>query len=51
MRKTICIFLTMLLVLSMSVTALAAEFEIDQNTIIDGMSRTWYQGYGPSIIR
>ena len=30
MRKTICIFLTMLLVLSMSVTVLAAEFEIDQ---------------------
>ena len=49
MRKTICIFLTMLLVLSMSVTALAAEFEIDQNTKIDGMSRTWYQGYAPSI--
>ena len=49
MKKTICIFLTMLLVLSMSVTALAAEFEIDQNTKIDGMSRTWYQGYAPSI--
>ena len=49
MRKTICIFLTMLLVLSMSVTVLAAEFEIDQNTKIDGMSRTWYQGYAPSI--
>jgi len=39
----------MLLVLSMSVTAFAAEFEIDQNTKIDGMSRTWYQGYAPSI--
>ena len=49
MKKSICIFLTMLLVLSMSVTALAAEFEIDQNTKIDGMSRTWYQGYAPSI--
>ena len=49
MKKTICIFLTMLLVLSISVTALAAEFEIDQNTKIDGMSRTWYQGYAPSI--
>ena len=44
-----CIFLTMLLVLSMSVTAFAAEFEIDQHTKIDGMSRTWYQGYAPSI--
>ena len=49
MRKTICIFLTILLVLSMSVTAFAAEYEIDQHTKIDGMSRTWYQGYSPSI--
>ena len=49
MRKTICILLTMLLVLSMSVTAFAAEFEIDQHTKIDGMSRSWYQGYTPSI--
>lgn len=49
MRKTTCIFLTMLLVLSMSVTAFAAEFEIDQHAEIDGMSRSWYQGYGPTI--
>ena len=49
MRKTICIFLTMLLVLSMGVTALAAEFELDQHSTIDGMNRSWYQGYAPSI--
>ena len=49
MRKTICIFLTMLLVLSMSVTAFAAEFELDQHSTIDGMNRSWYQGYAPSI--
>ena len=49
MRKTICIFLTMLLVLSMSVTTLAAEFELDQHSTIDGMNRSWYQGYAPSI--
>ena len=49
MKRLICILLTMLLVLSMSVTAFAAEFEIDQHTKIDGMSRTWYQGYTPSI--
>ena len=49
MRKTICIFLTMLLVLSISVTALAAEFELDQHSTIDGMNRSWYQGYAPSI--
>ena len=39
----------MLLVLSMSVTALAAEFEIDQHAETDGMSRSWYQGYEPTI--
>ena len=49
MRKTICILLTMLLVMSMSVTAFAAEFEIDQHSTMDGMSRSWYQGYTPSI--
>ena len=49
MRKTICILLAMLLVLSMSVTAFAAEFEIDQHSTMDGMSRSWYQGYAPSI--
>lgn len=49
MRKTICIFLTMLLVLSLSVTVFAAEFEIDQHSTIDGMNRSWYQGYAPSI--
>ena len=49
MKRFTCILLTLLLVLSMSVTAFAAEFEIDQHTKIDGMSRTWYQGYAPSI--
>jgi len=49
MKRFICIFLTMLLMLSMSVTAFAAEFEIDQHSTINGMSRSWYQGYEPSI--
>ena len=49
MKRLICILLTLLLVLSMSVTAFAAEFEIDQHSTIDGMSRSWYQGYGPTI--
>lgn len=49
MRKTICIFMTMLLVLSMSATAFAAEFEIDQHSTMDGMNRSWYQGYEPTI--
>ena len=49
MKRLICIFLTMLLVLSMSVTTFAAEFEIDQHSTIDGMSQSWYQGYEPTI--
>lgn len=49
MKRVTCFLLTMLLVLSMSVTALAAEFEIDQHAEIDGMSRSWYQGYEPTI--
>ena len=49
MKRVTCFLLTMLLVLSMSVTTLAAEFEIDQHAEIDGMSRSWYQGYEPTI--
>ena len=49
MKRLICILLTMLLMLSMSVTAFAAEFQIDQHSTIDGMSRSWYQGYEPTI--
>ena len=49
MKRLICILLTLLLVLSMSVTAFAAEFAIDQYAEIDGMSQSWYQGYGPTI--
>ena len=49
MKRLISILLTLLLVLSMSVTAFAAEFQIDQHSTIDGMNRSWYQGYAPSI--
>ena len=49
MKKMICFLLTMLLVLSLSVTAFAAEFEIDPHAEIDGMGKSWYQGYSPAI--
>lgn len=49
MKKLICLLLTMLFALSLSVTAFAAEFEIDRHSTIAGMSRSWYQGYTPSI--
>ena len=44
MRKLICIFL---ILLSLTVTAQAVE--IDPHTQMDGMSKTWYQGYTPTI--
>lgn len=49
MKRLTCILLTMLLVLSVSGTAIAAEFEIDPHFAMHDMSRTWYQGYEPSI--
>ena len=49
MKRLICILLPVLLVLSMGVTAIAAEFEIDQHTTVDGMGLSWYQGYTPVI--
>ena len=49
MKKIIYFLLVVLLLLSMSVTVFAAEFEIDQYAKIDGMSRSWYQGFEPSI--
>ena len=44
MRKMICMFL---ILLSLTVTAQAVE--IDPHTQMDGMSKTWYQGYTPTI--
>lgn len=49
MKRLSCFLLAMLLVLSMSVTAFAAEFEIDQHETIDNMGKSWYQGYEPTI--
>lgn len=49
MKKVICFLLTVLLVLSLSVTAFAAEFEIDQYETMNGMGKSWYQGYSPII--
>lgn len=49
MKRLICILLPVLLVLSMGVTAIAAEFEIDQHTTVDGMGLSWHQGYTPVI--
>ncbi len=37
------------LVMSLAMPAFAAEFTLDETTAIDGMSRSWYQGYTPVV--
>ena len=49
MKKTTCFLLSMLMVIAMAVPALAAECEIDQHYTMDGMNRSWYQGYEATI--
>ena len=49
MKKITCFLLSMLMVIAMAVPALAAECEIDQHYTMDGMSRSWYQGYEATI--
>jgi len=49
MKRLIYILLTLLLVLSVSGAAFAAEFEIDRYAAIDGMGKSWYQGYEPTV--
>ena len=49
MKRMICMILTLLLVLSMSATAFAAEFKIDPYATLDGMKLSWYQGYEPTV--
>ena len=49
MKKLTCFLLSMLLVIVMAVPAFAAECEIDQHYTMDGMSRSWYQGYEATI--
>lgn len=49
MKKLTCFLLSMLLVIAMALPAFAAECEIDQHYTMDGMSRSWYQGYEATI--
>ena len=49
MKRCICFLLTLLLALSLSGAALAAEFEIDPYAVVEGMEKSWYQGYTPMV--
>lgn len=49
MRRFCCFLLTLLLTTALWTGASAAE--IDQYAVIDGMGKSWYQGYAPSVQR
>lgn len=49
MKRLICFLLTMLLVLSLAAPVFAAEFAVDPYATVDGMGKSWYQGYSPAI--
>ena len=49
MKKLTCFLMSMLLVIAMALPTFAAECEIDQHYTMDGMSRSWYQGYEATI--
>ena len=49
MKRLTCFLLLILLVIAMALPAFAAECEIDQHYTMDGMGRSWYQGYEATI--
>ncbi len=49
MKKLICFLLTALLVLSISAAALGAEVTLEETATMDGMGKSWYQGYTPTV--
>lgn len=49
MKKLISLLLIVLLVLSLSAAALAAELTVDEHATVSGMEKSIYQGYTPTI--
>lgn len=49
MKKGICFLMTVLLALSVTLTAAGAEFTVDAYAAVNGMSKSMYQGYEPSV--
>ncbi len=49
MKKIMTLFLALLMVMSLSISAFGAEFSLDETAAIDSMARSWYQGYTPTI--
>lgn len=49
MRKILCLFLVLFLMMSFAVPAFATEFSLDEYAKTDGMGKSWYQGYEPTI--
>ena len=43
------LFWIFMLALALPITAHASEFSVDEHAVMDGMYRSWYQGYTPTI--
>ena len=49
MKRWICILLSVMLILALSVSVFGDAFAIDETAKLTGMDFTWYQGYEPVI--
>ncbi len=49
MKRVLYVLFTFLLALGLAVPALALGVSVDPHATMDGMSRSWYQGYGPTV--
>lgn len=49
MKKVICLVFSALLVLSLSLGVYAEEVCVDETFVIDGMEKSFYQGYEPTV--
>ncbi len=49
MKKTMTLFMALLIVMSLALPAFGAEFTLDEYAVVTGMGRSWYQGYSPAI--
>lgn len=51
MKKMICLLSALILTAALCLGASAEEMTIDQHAVINGMEKSWYQGYAPTIHR
>ena len=51
MKRILSFLLALAAVAAVAVNAAAAEVAVDQHRVLEGMGRSWYQGYQPTVRR